>query len=159
VEPNAIRPAEAGDLTALDAALKNLSQDLGDPHRAGTDSLRKAVFGPAPSAWAQVMGGPQGLRGLALFSPVFSTARGGAGAYVSDLWVARSERGSGLGTALLQSAADRAATLWGAGYLRLAVHDHNSRARLFYQSLGFEPAEGETIMVLAGQSFRKIRRR
>ncbi|WP_245306291.1 GNAT family N-acetyltransferase [Roseovarius aestuariivivens] len=153
-----IRPVEHRDLEALEAALRALGHDLGDPYRAGRDCLGQALFGATPSAFAQIAGdGPQ-LRGAVLFSPVFSTMRGGAGLYVSDLWVEAAARGSGLGRALLQSAVARADSLWNAGFLRLAVYGQNTRARQVYDALGFTPVAGETVMLLAGEAFQQMRR-
>jgi ribosomal protein S18 acetylase RimI-like enzyme len=155
-----IKPAERADLPALDRALRDLSRTLGDTHRAEIDTLERALFGPAPSVWAQVAPGldsADGLRGAVLFSPVFSTVRGAAGLYVSDLWVHEAGRGKGLGAALLSSAAARAAVLWGAEFLRLAVYDQNPRARALYDALGFEPATGETVMRLSGPAFQRLR--
>lgn len=145
-------------MEALNAALIKLSNDLGDTHRAGANVLRQALFAPQPSVWAQVAGGSSRLCGVVLYSPVFSTVRGGAGAYVSDLWVDSSARGKGLGSALLKHAANRAASLWGCVFMRLAVYHHNTKARSLYEELGFEPAKDETVMVLAGQAFQQMRR-
>ncbi len=156
---HAIRPAKEADLAALDGALRALSRDLGDPYHASVDSLGQALFGETPSAWAQIADGPAGPGGIALFSPVFSTVRGGAGVYVSDLWVSSAQRGNGLAPALLQSAAERAVGLWGAGFMRLAVYPDNRRASALYGKLGFEPVDAETVMVLTGQAFQNIRGR
>ncbi|MBK5925974.1 hypothetical protein CCR87_01145, partial [Rhodobaculum claviforme] len=82
----AIRPAGPRDLDALDAGLRALSAALGDPHRATRGALEGVLFGPAPLARVVVAEGA-GIQGLAMFSPLYSTARGMAGAYVSDLWV------------------------------------------------------------------------
>lgn len=154
----AIRTAEEQDIAALDAALRSLSRDLGDPHRAGTDALWRAIFGTPPSAWARVAVGDAGLAGVVLFAPVFSTVRGGAGLFVSDLWVAGDRRGMGLGRALLKSAAETAGTLWEAGFMRLSVHDDNARGRQFYRDLGFRAVGGQSAMVLTGQAFHALRR-
>lgn len=153
-----IRPAQDRDIDALDRALAELSDELGDPHRAGSTELRRGLLGAPPSAWAQVAEGPDGLSGVVLYSPIFSTVRGGAGVYVSDIWVARGSRGQGLGGALLRAAARNAGTLWGAGFMRLSVHDDNADARAFYRDLGFGPVAGETVMVVTGQEFELLRR-
>ena len=153
-----IRPAEERDLEALGIALERLSQDLGDPHRAGTDTLHRALFGMPQATWAQVAEGTGGIAGVVLFAPVFSTVRGGAGVFVSDLWVESAQRGRGLGLALLRSAANTAGVLWDAGFMRLSVHDNNARARALYQDMGFAPASGEAVMVLTGQAFQQVRR-
>ncbi|GGH41804.1 Ribosomal protein S18 acetylase RimI [Cribrihabitans marinus] len=152
-----IRPAVVADLTAVESALMSLSRDLEDPYRAGTDALRQALFGAHPAAWAQIADSAAVPAGIVLFSPVFSTVRGGAGVYVSDLWVDSTERGDGMGPALLQSAAEKAAAIWGARFMRLAVYPDNMRARALYDELGFEPVEAETVMVLAGKAFQQMR--
>lgn len=153
-----IRPAAECDLAQLDAALSSLSREVGDPHRTGVEDLGRALFGAPTLAWACVADGAQGLTGVVLFAPVFSTVRGGAGVFVSDLWVNEALRGSGLGAALLGDAARMAGALWDAGFMRLSVHDVNRRARGFYGKLGFERVTGETAMVLAGQALEQLRR-
>ena len=152
-----IRDAAESDLMAVEAALKALAQDLTDPYRPGRARLRSALFGPTPSAHAQIAMGADGPVGLALFSPVFSTVRGGAGLFVSDLWVGGAARGQGLGRALLQSAAHRAEDLWDACFLRLAVYPDNMGAQAFYETLGFEPVPRELTMVLTGTAFQMLR--
>jgi len=142
----------------LDAALAALSREIGDPYHAGVDALARALFGAQPSTWAHVAARGGGIGGAVLFAPVFSTVRGGAGAFVSDLWVDSAERGNGLGGALLRAAAETAGALWSATFMRLSVHDTNTRADTFYRNLGFEPVTGETVMVLKGQAFQKMRR-
>jgi ribosomal protein S18 acetylase RimI-like enzyme len=158
VDAHDIRPAAEWDLAPLDAALARLSREIGDPHRTGVEELGRALFGTPVLAWSRVADGAQGLAGAVLFAPLFSTVRGGPGVFVSDLWVDPAYRGTGLGVALLGSAADHAGALWGAGFMRLSVHDENRRARDLYRRLGFDPVSGETTMVLAGQAFQQVRR-
>jgi ribosomal protein S18 acetylase RimI-like enzyme len=154
-----VRAAKAGDLAGLDRALRLLSWEIGDPHPAEMKALSRALFETPQSAWAHVAEGAQGLSGLVLFSPVFSTARGGAGVYVSDLWVDSATRGQGIGTALLRCAAKQAFELWGAIFMRLAVHDGNARAAQLYRGQGFATVRGETLMLLSGEAFQRMRRR
>jgi ribosomal protein S18 acetylase RimI-like enzyme len=152
-----IRDAQEPDIPALDAALRQLSTELGDPHRAGPADLHAALFGMLPAAHACLSEDGAGLRGLALYTPLFSTMRGGAGLFVSDLWVRADLRGSGLGRAILRAAFDRAATRWHARFLRLIVHDHNARADAFYRGLGFDAVAGETALVLSGPALDRLR--
>lgn len=153
-----IRAAAEWDLPQLDAALASLSREIGDPHRTGLEELGRALFGMPALAWAMVADGAHSLAGAVLFTPVFSTVRGGAGVFVSDLWVDEAMRGGGLGGALLGGAAKAAATLWGAHFLRLSVHDANARARGLYERLGFTPVTGETAMVVTGRAYEQLRR-
>ncbi len=153
-----IRPPTEDDLAALDAALAALSREVGDPHRAGPREIGKALFGTPSSARALLAEGPDGVAGVVLYAPIFSTVRGGAGVFVSDIWVDEAARGRRLGLVLLRAAAENAESLWNAGFMRLSVHDHNTTARDFYRRLDFQPVGGETVMVLTGQEFQRLRR-
>ncbi len=152
----AIRPARVEDVDLLDAALRALSADLGDTHRATAEDLRAAGFGTAPAFRALLALRGGSAVGAAVFSPLYSTTRGVPGAYVSDLWVAASARGAGLGVRLLTAVRDEARALWGAGFLRLAVHEDNVRALAFYRGLGFAPHPGETSLLVAGAALDRI---
>lgn len=151
-----IRPATKADLARLDAALRALSADLGDRHRATVADLRAAGFGPLPAFRALLALDGDATLGAAVFSPLYSTTRGCPGAYVSDLWVAAAARGTGLGARLLAAVRDEAQALWSAGFLRLAVYADNPRAVTFYERLGFAPRSGETSMILEGAAFDRI---
>lgn len=151
-----IRPAGAADVALLDTALRALSDDLGDTHRATVEDLRAAGFGAQPAFRALLALQGERAVGVALFSPLYSTTRGVPGAYVSDLWVAASARGAGLGQRLLAAVRDQARTLWGAGFIRLAVYQDNARALAFYHALGFAAHPGETSLVVAGADLDRI---
>ena len=143
-----IRPAVPSDVAVLNAALGQLSQDIGDAHAASDADLLHAGFGPFPVFRAQIAELDEAVTGAILYSPVFSTRLGGPGAFVSDLWVAEAQRGAGLGQTLLAHAAEAARSEWGAVYLKLAVYDDNKRARQFYERLGFAALDGETTLIL-----------
>jgi ribosomal protein S18 acetylase RimI-like enzyme len=158
-----IRPAREADLPALDHALAGLSAALGDAHRADRARLAHALFGPQPATWAVVAATPGGgadgggaLAGAALYTPLFSTVRGMAGLYVSDLWVAEGRRGARLGRRLLAGALADARGRWGAGYLKLTVYAGNPRARAFYDRLGFREAPGEHVLTLEGAALAAL---
>ena len=145
-----IQHATAGDIAALDKALRALSASMGDTHRADRDRLAAAGFGTDPCFHALLAWSGGDVVGAAVYSPLFSTTRGMAGAYVSDLWVAEALRGAGLGARLLAAVRDAAAARWGAGFLRLGVYADNPRARAFYDRLGFVHAPSETYLTLSG---------
>jgi ribosomal protein S18 acetylase RimI-like enzyme len=146
-----IRRAGIDDMAALDAGLRALSADLGHTHRAGVAELADAALAPHPPFVGLLAEAAPGVVGVALLSPLFSTVRGAAGAYVSDLWVARDWRGRRLGEHLLAAARDTGATLWRARFLRLGVAHDNARARAFYDRLGFSAMTDETMMTLTGE--------
>lgn len=141
-DPRFVRVVDAAGLARLDGALAALSADLGDAHAPQRARLHRALSGPHPAAHGLLALAGEDAVGAALFSPVYSTVRGAAGIYVSDLWVAPSVRGRGLGRRLLAEVARVGAELWGADWLKLAVYDHSTEAQAFYRRLGFHPAEG-----------------
>ncbi|MEW5422887.1 N-acetyltransferase family protein [Amorphus sp. 3PC139-8] len=151
-----VRLAEAPDADRLDAALRQLSVTIGDAHAATSASLRAAGFGNNPVFRAQIAEADGEIVGAALYSPVFSTIRGGPGIYLSDLWVAETVRGSGLGARLLRAVAHDAGAVWQARFLKLAVYDDNPRARSFYDRLGFEAAIGEIVLTLGADQFAAL---
>ena len=133
---------DTGDLARLEAAMRALSGDLAEAYAADSATLARAVLGAQPSAWGLLASQAAQTTGAALYSPAFSTVRGAAGVYVSDLWVSGAVRGQGLGTAMLAQVAQAGAVRWGATWLKLAVYDHSHSAQRFYRRLGFEPATG-----------------
>lgn len=156
--PQTIRLAEKSDLPLLNAALAALSAELDDPHPATPEFLEQAGFGPLPAFYALIaQSRPDALDGAIMFSPVTSTSMASTGSFVSDLWVAESTRGSGLGRRLLAAAADWSAAKWGAGYIKLAVYDQSVKSRQFYDRLGFAPKDGETTMFLDKSGFETLK--
>lgn len=151
-----IRKAEATDASRLNAALRALSDSMGDTHRASDAIITSAGFGPVPAFHALLAEQGAEIVGVAVCSPLFSTTRGVAGAYVSDLWVSDAMRGQGLGPRLLAAARDHGKALWGAAFLRLAVYGDNPRAQDFYIRLGFDAMEGDIWMTLEGKAFDDI---
>lgn len=140
-----IRKAVRSDAARLDMALRHLAETLGDPYNTDLATLTAAGFGPDP-AFGAVLALDQGDRivGLAMFSPVFSTVKGGRGVYVSDLWVSGDMRGRGLGPRLIAGVA----AVGRPRFMKLAVYDSSPGARRFYDRMGFVPMAGETIMIL-----------
>jgi ribosomal protein S18 acetylase RimI-like enzyme len=120
-------------VATVHCALSALADDLGDTHAATPDALVAACFEPIGVAFARLAEAAGGVEGVAPASPAFSTTIGGAGVYVSDLWVARPRRGSGLGRKLLQEAARHDGERWGARFVKLAVYSDNAAAAAFYE--------------------------
>ncbi|HHX89698.1 MAG TPA: GNAT family N-acetyltransferase [Paracoccus sp.] len=159
-DPVTLRSVQASaDIARLEAALHALSLELGEIYATDPATLQHALTGPQPSAQAllAVQGGQ--TLGAALFSPVFSTVRGAAGVYVSDLWVSAEARGQGLGARLLAQIARQGAATWQARWLKLAVYDHSLEAQKFYKRLGFERAEGAQEMRLGAEAVAQLVKR
>ena len=144
-----IRPVAKCDLPLLDAALRALSKELGDVHPASIDFLEQAGFGPTPAYNALIaIRGDDTVCGAVVFSPVVSTTLAATGFYVSDLWVAETARGCGLGRRLLADAARLAEARWDANFLKLVVYHDSHDTRRFYDRLGLSARSGETTMFL-----------
>lgn len=139
-------------LPQLMSGLQALAKNLNDPFEVSEATLSDGLFGPFPSCAAALAIGPEDtLGGAVLFSPVMSTSLGGAGAYVSDLWVAQPARNQSLGPRLLHHVAHRGARLWQARFIRLVSYDNNHRARAFYARNGFADHSDERVLTLQGK--------
>ena len=151
-----IRPAGLADVARLNTALRALSAGMGDSHRARDADLAQAGVGATPAFHALLAERGGETLGVAVYSPLYSTTRGRAGAYVSDLWVAAEVRGKRLGQRLLCAVRDRARAQWGGGFLRLAVYADNPGAQVFYTRLGFGVMQGDIWMTLEGPALDAI---
>ena len=151
-----IRPAVLSDAPLLNAALRRLSEALGDTFKASEAGIAAAGFGPDPVFSALLAETGDGVVGVAVYSPLYSTRRGEAGACVSDLWVDPDRRGDGLGARLLAAVRDHAQAQWQAGFLGLDVYDDNPRARQFYARLGFTASAGDIHMTLGGSALQAV---
>jgi len=117
------------------------------------EQLHAALFCPRPAVFGLVAragtepNSPQ--VGYALYFLNFSTWEGVHGIYLEDLYVSPTQRGSGLGRALLTSLA---ATAVRRGYARVewSVLDWNAPSIGFYRSLGAIPMDGWTTFRLTG---------
>jgi len=143
----------------LHHALTRLSAEMGDVHAAGLDSLLEHGFSRMPAFFALLAIREKETVGALVASPVFSTTRGGVGLFVSDLWVAKAVRGAGLGPRLLATALTHAPGTRTVSFLKLAVYHDNPDARRFYQRLGFEPRQDETVFDLKGPALDNLRKR
>ncbi len=155
----AINRAEHADAARLHSALTQLSKDMGDTHAASLDNLLRHGFSQTPAFFALLATRGEETVGALVASPVFSTTQGGAGLYISDLWVAGEARGAGLGPHLLVAALDHAPADWIVTFLKLAVYHENPDARRFYERLGFEPRQDETVFDLKGTALDTLRKR
>jgi len=132
-----IRPAAPADVAGMLALMYELAEFERLTHLfvATEASLRDALFGARASAEALVAEADGKLVAYALFFHNFSTFLGRRGLYLEDLYVQPSQRGSGLGTALLRRLAALAVER-GCGRFEWTVLDWNQRAIDFYEKMG-----------------------
>ncbi len=145
-----IAPVTQMDVAQLDSALKALAADLGDAYTSDQTALAEAICGPGANSLALLATRDGAPVGATLAAPVFSTLRGGMGLFVSDLWVAQSERGKGLARRLLAAIMREGARRDAGHFLKLTVYHDNPGARAAYDRMGFDASTGETNMVLSG---------
>lgn len=145
----AIRPMERADLAAVAAMLAALADHVqpGTVPLADVENLGR--YGPTGLGLFQALvatrdGAPVGL---CLYTYAFSGWRGRPGLFVEDLYVAPSERGSGLGRLLLAAALRREAPR-GCAFVKLEVDRGNAGAIGFYRRLGFAIDETDHAMIL-----------
>ena len=131
------RSAMIDDAEALNAALSQLSAELGDTHRADVAALRELGWGASPAFRAILAETDDEVVGAALYS-----------LYVSDLWTAPSVRGKGVGKGLLAAALRDGKQVWNARFMKLDVYHSSPDARQFYERLGFRPSDEQTKMML-----------
>lgn len=151
-----IARADRHDMPLLDVALRALSAELGDRHSATLDALRAAFAIDQPAFHALLARKGEDAVGALVWTPVFSTTMGGGGVFVSDLWVASSVRGRGIGNRLLARAVTDAEHSTGACFLKLAVHRTNPSAFAYYRHVGFTEQNDMSSMILQGDALQNF---
>jgi len=132
-----IRPATPADISAIFALMYELAEFEKLTHLfvATEDGVHDALFGPRPSSEALVAEDGGRVVGYALFFHNFSTFLGRRGLYLEDLYVQPTQRGSGLGTAMLRRLAALAVERQCARF-EWSVLDWNQPAISFYEKMG-----------------------
>jgi len=141
--PTNIRVATPDDVPAIGRMIRALAEFEREPDavKATPEQLHDALFGPEAVASALIALDDAGEpAGFALWYRSFSTWEGVPGIYLEDLYVSESQRGSGLGRALL-SALARIVVHRGWSRLEWSVLRWNSEAIAFYDSLGGRPLD------------------
>ena len=135
--PLILRPAEPGDETVLLELIIELAayERAADAVEATPERLAKSLFGVHAAAEAVLAERRGSVVGFALFFTNFSTWVGRPGLYLEDLYVRESERGQGVGKALLLHLAAIARER-NYGRMEWSVLDWNQPAIDFYRGLG-----------------------
>jgi len=152
-----IRRIQPADVAAAVALVHELAQYEKEPESCflTEEQLTRALFGERPQLFGHVVLDDDTVVGIALWFLSFSTWRGEHGIYLEDLYVSPSQRGSGLGRALLQALAEVCVAN---DYARLewSVLDWNEPAIGFYRSLGAVAMDEWTVNRLDGDALTRL---
>jgi GNAT superfamily N-acetyltransferase len=152
-----VRRVREDDVPAVVGLVEELAEYERARHecRLTAEQLHDALFRPSPALFGHVAEVDGRVVGTALWFLNFSTWRGNHGIYLEDLYVQPSQRGGGLGRALLQALA---AECVARGYARLewSVLDWNTPAIGFYKSLGAVPLDEWTVFRLTDEPLTRL---
>ena len=132
-----IRSVKETEIPALFALIKAKAEFDGNLSSlvATQDSLRSALFGPNPRAYALVADADGTLVGMATYYAIFSSFIGKPGLWLDDLFVFDAHRGKGIGEALVNELC-RVAKLGGCVRVDWLVNSANARGQKFYSRIG-----------------------
>ncbi|HDR9074390.1 GCN5 family acetyltransferase [Burkholderia vietnamiensis] len=153
----AIRPAEARDVGAIVALMRELAEFEKLTHLfvATEADLADALFGERPAAEALVAEQDGAIVAYALFFHNYSTFVGRRGLYLEDLYVQPAQRGSGLGTAMLRHLAALAVERRCARF-EWSVLDWNRPAIDFYEKMGATVLPDWRIVRMTGDALHAL---
>jgi GNAT superfamily N-acetyltransferase len=150
-----IRPASAGDVSVLNALIRELAAFERLPVLVTDASLLRDGFGERPKFRVLIAEWDGQAAGYALFFDCYSTFEGRAGIFLEDLYVRESFRGKKIGNALLARVAaiareeDCFAVRW-------HVLDWNTPAIEFYRKIGAEFLDEWKTVSLAGDALESM---
>ena len=152
-----IRAATPADVGAMHALMYELAEFEKLTHLfTGTaDGLADALFGARPAAEALVAEDAGRIVGYALFFHNYSTFLSRRGLYLEDLYVQPSQRGTGLGTAMLRALAAIAVER-GCARFEWTVLDWNTPAIGFYEKLGATVLPDWRVVRMTGDALEKL---
>lgn len=152
-----IRAAAPADVGAVHALMYELAEFEKLTHLfVGTpEGLADALFGARPAAEALVAEEAGKIVGYALFFHNYSTFLGRRGLYLEDLYVQPSQRGTGLGTAMLRALAAIAVERQ-CGRFEWTVLDWNQPAISFYEKMGATVLPEWRVVRVAGEALERL---
>jgi GNAT superfamily N-acetyltransferase len=155
--PATIRAATPADVGAVHALMYELAEFEKLTHLfTGTpEGLTEALFGTRPAAEALVAEDAGRIVGYALFFHNYSTFLGRRGLYLEDLYVQPSQRGTGLGTAMLRALAAIAVERQ-CGRFEWTVLDWNQPAISFYEKMGATVLPEWRVVRVAGEALERL---
>ncbi len=148
-----IKPMREGQEDAVAVLIRQLPKDLGlafVPKMTG-QNLRDA------KGLAHVMVAEDAglLLGVCLWTMTYSSWRGSAGIYISDLYVLPHARGRKIGERLLRGTILEAQKR-GAKFIKMEVENSNEAAGRFYKRLGFKHKSDDQIYILEPFEFEQM---
>ena len=152
-----IREANRSDSSLILRFVKELASYEKAEHEvvATEASIENSIFGEDSSTQALICEKDGSPIGFAVYFFNYSTWLGKHGLYLEDLYVTSSERGSGVGKALLKHLA-KVAVEKGCGRFEWSVLDWNEPAIKFYNSLGAKPKNEWLGYQLTGASLHAL---
>jgi GNAT superfamily N-acetyltransferase len=155
--PATIRAATPADTSAIFALTYELAEfeSLTHVFVATEEGLRDALFGARPPIEALVAENEGRIVGYALFFHNYSSFVGKRGLYLEDVYVQPSQRGSGLGTALIQRLAALAVERQCARF-EWTVLDWNRQAISFYEKMGATVMPDWRVVRLTGDALEQL---
>jgi GNAT superfamily N-acetyltransferase len=152
-----IRAATASDVSAMHALMYQLAEFEKLTHLfTGTpELLADALFGAHPAAEALVADDGGKIVGYALFFHNYSTFLGRRGLYLEDLYIEPTQRGTGLGTAMLRKLAAIAVERQCARF-EWSVLDWNEPAIRFYEKMGATVFPDWRVVRVTGDALDKL---
>lgn len=152
-----IREAKPGDESVVLGFIKELAEyeRLAHEVAATPEHLTRTLFADNPKAFALIAERDSAPVGFALYFFNYSTFLGKHGLYLEDLYVRESERGGGVGQALLARLA-AIAKAKDCGRMEWWVLDWNKDAIAFYESIGAEAMDEWTVFRLTGKALQDL---
>ena len=152
-----IREAKPSDEAVILGFIKELAayEKLEHEVTATPEDIARTIFAENPKAFSIIAEWDGAPVGFALYFFNYSTFLGKHGLYLEDLFVRESERGKGIGKALLARLATIAEEN-DCGRMEWWVLDWNTPSIEFYKSLGAEAMDDWTVFRLTGDALSDL---
>ena len=152
-----IRKANVEDISEILKLIKELAdyENLLHEVEINEELLKENLFGEKSYAEVILAFENKKVLGFALYFFSFSTFLGRPGIYLEDFFVRKTERGRGIGRALLVNLAKKVKD-FGGGRLDWSVLNWNKKAIDFYENLGAYPLEEWKMYRLSGEKLIQL---
>tara|TARA_B100001540_G_C15465597_1_gene487657 strand:+ start:133 stop:627 length:495 start_codon:yes stop_codon:yes gene_type:complete len=152
-----IRKANVEDISEILKLIKELAdyENLLHEVEINEELLKENLFGEKSYAEVILAFENKKVLGFALYFFSFSTFLGRPGIYLEDFFVRKTERGRGIGRALLVNLAKKVKD-FGGGRLDWSVLNWNKKAIDFYEKLGAYPLKEWKMYRLTGEKLNNL---